>query len=258
MSRLLSFKVPKTQLLVITKTKGLYIIKKNMQKKQFAQILFFSFSIAMLLWMPLMLIACGKEAMPVSSHTHASLDSNLKETSLEKEVRRVMEKGITLDERKRQVPVIEGAFAMRTTSERARNLAALCYLKTLGTPFSPLDLAEIALVESGGHALSSKAKSSMGALGVWQLMPRQAKSHGYTPQEMHDDEKCAEAAVRALLSKLDIAGGNMELAKKYYCGVGPQADAYLKKLQNMRAVLRAEIDRAYSRMAMNEKPGSQQ
>lgn len=213
----------------------------------------------MLFWMPFILIACGKEAHPVSSHSSlASLDLNIEETSLEKEVRRLMEKGVSLENRRRQVPIIEAAFALRTTGERARNLAALCYLKTLGTPLVPLDLAEIALVESGGHSLSSTSKSSMGAIGVWQLMPKQAISHGYTPKEMHDDEKCAEAAVRALLSKLDIAGGNMDLAKKYYCGVGPQADSYLKKLKSMRFILKSELERASLRLAMNTRQGNLQ
>lgn len=162
-----------------------------------------------------------------------------------------MEKGISLEERKSQVPIIEVAFARRTTPERARNLAALCYLKTLGTPFSPLDLAEIALVETGGHRLSSKATSSKGAIGVWQLMPKQARSHGYTPTEMRDDEKCAEAAVRTLQSKLDIADGNMDRAKKFYCGVGPRADAYLVKLRATRQALLEELKHGRSTVAMN-------
>lgn len=164
----------------------------------------------------------------------------------------MMEKGIPLEERKRQVPVIEQAFASRSTPERARNLAALCYLKTLGTPFTPLDLAEIALAETGGHRLSSKATSKRGAIGVWQLMPGQAQSHGYTPAEMRNDEKCAEAAVRTLLEKLQMAGGNMDRAKKLYCGVGPQADAYLKKVQAIRRVLLAELERSNEKLAFNE------
>lgn len=205
--------------------------------------------------MPLVFMACTREPAPAVSH--ASLDTNnLHETSLEKEVRTVMEKGITLEERKRQIPVIEVAFAGKTTPERARNLAALCYLKTLGTPFTPLDLAEIALVETGGHRLSSKATSSMGAIGVWQLMPKQARSHGYTPTEMQNDEKCAEAAVRTLLKKLEVADGNMDRAKKLYCGVGPQADAYLKKLREIRKALWAELDRAGEKMALVDKQSS--
>ena len=206
----------------------------------------------MLIWSPILFMACSKGPQPVSSH--ASLDNDLRETSLEKEIRSVMEKGLSLEERKRQVPVIEIAFGKRTSPERARNLAALCYFKTLGTPFSPLDLAEIALVESGGHSLSSKSTSSKGAIGVWQLMPTQARSHGYTPAEMRNDEKCAEAAVRALQSKLAIADGNMDKAKKLYCGVGPQADAYLLKLRSTRQALLEELDRSGAKLALNETP----
>lgn len=204
-----------------------------------------------LFWLPVLFMACSSEPRPAASH--ASLDSNFSETSLEKEVRSLMEKGIRLEDRKQQVPVIERAFARLTTPERARNLAALCYLKTLGSPFSPLDLAEIALAETGGHNLSSKATSSMGAMGVWQLMPRQARSHGYSPAEMRDDEKCAEAAVRTLLSKLEMANGNMDKAKKLYCGTGPQADAYLRKIRSIRSSLIAEMKLSRAQLAMNRK-----
>ncbi|HEY6838210.1 MAG TPA: transglycosylase SLT domain-containing protein [Geobacteraceae bacterium] len=160
------------------------------------------------------------------------------DSELDREIRRVMEKGINLDERKRQVPAIAAAFARRTDPQRARWLAALCYLKTLGTTFMPLDIAEIALAETGSHGLSGKAVSPKGALGVWQLMPQRAKSHGYSPEDMENDEKCAEAAVRELNSKLAMAKGNLIRAKKFYCGVGPEADAYeLKRRQFRREIL---------------------
>ncbi len=201
--------------------------------------------------LPVLFSACSKGPQPVTCH--ASLDENLHETSLEKEIRNVMEKGISLDERRRQVPVIEHFFARLTTPERARNLAALCYFKTLGTPFSPIDLAEIALVETGGHRLSSRATSEKGAIGVWQLMPTQARSHGYTPREMRNDEKCAEAAVRTLLSKLATADGNMDRAKKLYCGVGSKAEAYIVKLRITRQALLEELDRSKTTVALNEK-----
>lgn len=82
-------------------------------------------------------------------------------------------------------------------------------------------------------------------------MPTQAKSHGYTPKEMRNDEKCAEAAVRALQSKLALADGNMDKAKKLYCGVGPAADAYLSKLKVVRQALLEELDRTGSKLAAN-------
>ena len=145
-----------------------------------------------------------------------------------------MEKGINLEERKGQVPAIAAAFSLRTDTRRARWLAALCYLKTLGTPFMPMDLAEIALAETGGHGLSAKAISRKGAVGVWQLMPRRAMSHGYSPEDMGDDEKCAEAAVRELASKLEMARGDLVKAKKFYCGTGPDADAYEVKRRSFR------------------------
>jgi len=156
------------------------------------------------------------------------------ESELDKEIRQVMEKGIDLEERKRQVPVIAEVFARRTEPKRARWLAALCYFKTLGTSLMPMDLAEIALAETGAYGLSASSVSECGALGVWQLMPRRAKSHGYSPEDMENDEKCADAAVRELMNKLVMAKGNIVKAKKLYCGVGPQADAYEVKRREFR------------------------
>jgi len=174
------------------------------------------------------------------------------ESALDREVKRLLEKGISMSERKRQISVIESMFKRHTTSERARQLAALCYTKTLGSPFLPFDLAEIALVETGGHRLSAVAVSSKGALGVWQLMPKRARSHGYSPSDMENDEKCAEAAVRELYTKLDMAQGNMERAKKYYCGQGPQADYYLRKLQKVRQEMLSELEHQTKLLAMGD------
>lgn len=157
-----------------------------------------------------------------------------------------------MSERKRQVAVIEACFQRCTTPERARQLAALCFTKSLGTPFMPFDLAEIALAETGGNRLSAAAVSSKGAMGVWQLMPVRAKSHGYDPQEMENDEKCAEAAVRELYSKLEMARGNLDRAKKLYCGQGPQAEMYLRKVHKVRQELLSEMERQTERLAMDE------
>jgi hypothetical protein len=157
---------------------------------------------------------------------------------------------ISLIQRKKQQMVIESAFARLTTFERAKKLAAVCFEKTVGTVFMPFDLAEIALAETGGHRLSQRAVSSRGALGVWQLMPHRAKSHGYSPREMRDDEKCAEAAVLELYTKLEMAHGNMDRAKKLYCGQGPQADAYMKKIRHIRLEMISEFKRQSEKLAM--------
>lgn len=186
----------------------------------------------------LLSVSCDQAHMRQAQSRNAPVD-----TELDREIRRVMEKGIDLDERKRQVQAIATAFARRTEPHRARWLAALCYLKTLGTNFMPLDIAEIALAETGSHGLSGKAVSSKGALGVWQLMPHRAKSHGYSPEEMENDEKCAEAAVRELGSKLEMAKGDLVRAKKLYCGVGPQADAYETKRRQFRKEILEELEK---------------
>ena len=174
------------------------------------------------------------------------------ESLLDREIKGLLEKGISMSERKRQVAAIEASFQRCTTPERARQLAALCFTKTLGSPFMPFDLAEIALAETGGHRLSAAAVSSKGALGVWQLMPKRAKSHGYTPQDMENDEKCAEAAVRELYTKLKMAQGDLDRAKKLYCGQGPQAEYYLRKIRKVRQEMLVELDSQTQRLAMDD------
>ena len=156
----------------------------------------------------------------------------------------------SLIQRKKQQTVIESAFSRRTTPERAHKLAMICFDKTTDTVFMPFDLAEIALVETGGHRLSSKAISSRGARGVWQLMPIRARSHGYSPKDMLDDGKCAEAAVCELYTKLDMARGDLERAKKYYCGQGPQATAYMKKIRLIRQEMLVELRLQSDKLAL--------
>jgi hypothetical protein len=137
-------------------------------------------------------------------------------------------------ERQKQLPAIVSVFRKWTSQERAHRLAYLCYEATLDTPFKPIDLAEIALAETGGHGLSGKAVSPRGAVGVWQLMPVRAKSHGYEPAEMNRDDKCAAAAVKELKTKLEMADGDLAVAKRLYCGAGKQARAYDIKIRQYR------------------------
>lgn len=174
------------------------------------------------------------------------------ETLLGHEFKGLMEQSASLSERKRQVAVIEATFKRYTTPQRARRLALLCFTKTLGSPFTPFDLAEIALAETGGNQLSASAVSSKGAIGVWQLMPSRAQSHGYVPKDMENDGKCAEAAVRELYTKLEMAQGNMDRAKKFYCGQGPQAESYLRKIRRVRQELLVEMGRQTERLAMDD------
>jgi hypothetical protein len=205
-----------------------------------------------LIYMSCLVILAGCENAAVKKAETQAIVTVSDESPLDREIKGLLEKGISMSERKRQVAAIEAAFIRRTTPDRARQLAALCFTKTLGTPFMPFDLAEIALAETGGSRLSGSAVSSKGALGVWQLMPKRAKSHGYTPEEMRNDEKCAEAAVRELLTKLVTAVGNMERAKKLYCGQGPQADAYLKKIQLVRQEMLICLEHRNERVAMED------
>lgn len=56
-------------------------------------------------------------------------------------------------------------------------------------------IAAIAYVESHFKA---DAKSWAGALGLMQVMPRTARSHGYSPEEMMNPSKCVDVSVKAL------------------------------------------------------------
>jgi len=201
---------------------------------------------------PLLLLAAC-ENTPLKKADQLVSTTVAAESPLDREIKGLLEKGISMSERKRQVAVIEASFLRCTTPERARQLAALCFTKTLSTPFMPFDLAEIALAETGGNKLSASAVSSKGALGVWQLMPRRAKSHGYSPEDMENDEKCADAAVRELYTKLEMAQGNLDRAKKLYCGQGPEADRYLRKIHKVHQELLAELDRQTEHLAMGEE-----
>jgi len=206
----------------------------------------------LLLYGTCLLLLAGCENAPVTK-TDQQLSATVStESPLDREIKGILEKGISMGERKRQVAAIETAFKRRTTPERARQLAALCFTKTLGTPFLPFDLAEIALAETGGHNLAAASVSSKGALGVWQLMPKRAQSHGYSAADMSNDEKCAEAAVRELYSKLEMAQGNLERAKKLYCGQGPQADYYLRKVHVVRQEMLNELEQQTERLAMGD------
>lgn len=154
-------------------------------------------------------------------------------------------------ERQQQLPAIVSIFARHTSRERANRLAYLCYETTLDTPFKPIDLAELALAETGGHYLSSNAVSTEGALGVWQLMPKRAKSHGYKPAEMKQDDKCATAAVKELKTKLAMADGNIQKAKRLYCGAGPQARQYELKTRKYRLQIMTKMGIIPSTKASN-------
>lgn len=81
-------------------------------------------------------------------------------------------------------------------------------------------------------------------------MPQRAKSHGFSAQDMLDDNKCAEAAVSELYCKLDMAQGNLERAKKYYCGQGPQANAYMKKIHLIRQEMMTELKLQSDKLAL--------
>jgi len=84
----------------------------------------------------LLLAAC--ENTPLKKADQLVSTTIAAESPLEREIKGLLEKGISMSERKRQVAVIEASFLRCTTPERARQLAALCFTKTLSTPFHAL------------------------------------------------------------------------------------------------------------------------
>jgi hypothetical protein len=193
-------------------------------------------SILILAFLLLIAVTNNQASVSMNPETVAAISPAQQESLLKEQVK-VKDR----IERQQQLPAITSIFARHTSRERASRLAYLCYETTLDTPFKPIDLAELALAETGGHSLSSHAVSSEGALGVWQLMPKRAMSHGYKPSEMKNDEKCAAAAVKELKTKLEMADGNLQKAKRFYCGAGPQARHYEQKTRKYRRQILAKM-----------------
>jgi hypothetical protein len=176
------------------------------------------------------------------TNNQASVSMNADPVQTREELIKIRQKMQDRADRQKQLPAITSIFARHTSWDRAYRLAYLCYEATVDTPFKPIDLAELALAETGGHALSADAVSSEGALGVWQLMPNRARSHGYNPSDMKKDEKCAAAAVKELKAKLEMACGDLQKAKRLYCGAGEQARLYELTIRKYRRMIMAEME----------------
>jgi soluble lytic murein transglycosylase-like protein len=85
-------------------------------------------------------------------------------------------------------------------------------------------LRAMARVESRNDA---RAVSRKGARGEFQIMPSTAKELGYTPEDMHDREKGADAAAK-YLRRMHRRFGNWDDAAAAY-NAGPARVAYRKK-----------------------------
>jgi Transglycosylase SLT domain len=81
----------------------------------------------------------------------------------------------------------------------------------------PVDLAlRVAKQESRGNC---GAKSSAGALGVMQVMPRTGAKHGYSTKELSNCRTGAEAGVKELKHLLRLSGGDVkQTLTGYNCG----------------------------------------
>ena len=81
----------------------------------------------------------------------------------------------------------------------------------------PVDLAlRVAKQESRGNC---GAKSSAGALGVMQVMPRTGAKHGYSTKQLYNCRTGAEAGVKELKHLLKLSGGDVkQTLTGYNCG----------------------------------------
>jgi Transglycosylase SLT domain len=81
----------------------------------------------------------------------------------------------------------------------------------------PVDLAlRVAKQESRGNC---GAKSSAGALGVMQVMPRTGAKHGYSTKQLSNCRTGAEAGVKELKHLLALSGGDVkQTLTGYNCG----------------------------------------
>ena len=85
----------------------------------------------------------------------------------------------------------------------------------------PEELAELCLIESG---CTYSAKSSVGALGMWQIMPATGRSYGLTVNETRDDRLdpvlSTMTAAKILRRNYERIGEWTLATAAYNCGVG--------------------------------------
>ena len=89
----------------------------------------------------------------------------------------------------------------------------------------PASVAVVPMIESD---YQTKAVSSKGAGGAWQLMPSTAKSYGIQPQDRFEFTKSTDAALK-LLNQLHQHYGNWELSFAAYNAGSGRVDAALLK-----------------------------
>ena len=97
----------------------------------------------------------------------------------------------------------------------------------------------MAKVESSGNPM---AVSERGAIGVWQVMGREASSRGYHPAHMYfigANLVVARDILYYKSSRVDVGWR----AVRYYCGTGVDARAYEKKVQQVYQAISDDLRR---------------
>jgi hypothetical protein len=146
-------------------------------------------------------------------------------------------------------PGMGGGFAPQPTPDILA--AATAASKKYGIP-----LAAMLAISGAESRHDMSATSSSGAKGAWQVIDSTARRYGYSPQDMRDPVKNADAAAQEFKMDLEASGGDYSQAMAAYnMGAGRMADIKAGRLTSGAASDVARFNnynRQYQQMPMTE------